>query len=198
MIAHAPAPFAARATPAAPPAIAPNIGSTSTRRKSMSRSISDCWGAPSALMTNVAERIAISGWASASPYRLASGPERATPRPAKTTLHPTVTQNAVLLSSSLSFLRWISAAPSARSLNTRTRLANTSARAARPYSAGVSRRATAMAASARVTCRPTCDPTTQPSPPSTRARRSGTPGPEKDDIGAHPRPGRRRPAWTVG
>ena len=61
MIAQAPAPVAASVTPAAAPTSAPAIGSTSTRRKSMSRSISDSCGAPSAPTTKLIERTARSG-----------------------------------------------------------------------------------------------------------------------------------------
>jgi hypothetical protein len=67
MIAQAPPPATATATPAAAPASAPIIGRTSTRRKSMSRIISDCCGAPMAAMKKVPERTASSGAASGSP-----------------------------------------------------------------------------------------------------------------------------------
>ena len=67
MIAQAPAPLAASTTPAAPPMTTPMAGIISTRRKSMSRSISICWVAPRALMTKVAESAASSGCASGWP-----------------------------------------------------------------------------------------------------------------------------------
>ena len=74
-------------------------------------------------------------------------------------------QNAVLRSTSVSCLRWMRAAPSPRSEKTITRLANTSASAASPYSAGLSSRATKMATTARVSCAPTCEAPTHSQAP---------------------------------
>ncbi len=51
-----------------PPTNVPTIGSISERRKSMSRSISDCCVAPSAAMKNDADSATSSGLASGSPY----------------------------------------------------------------------------------------------------------------------------------
>ena len=63
---------------------------------------------------------------------------------------PMEIQNAVDRSCSVMVLRCTRAAPSARSENTSTRLAKTSASIARPYSDGVSRRATKMAPAVRM------------------------------------------------
>jgi hypothetical protein len=67
MIAHGPPPSAATVTPAAAPASAPIMGRISTRAKSMSRSIRDCCGAPTAKTTKPIESTWRSGLASASP-----------------------------------------------------------------------------------------------------------------------------------
>ena len=63
-------------------------------------------------------------------------PESAIPPTVQSTPTPTLVQNAVDLSSSLSCGRCTIAAPSATSENTITRLASTRAIAARPYSSG--------------------------------------------------------------
>ena len=74
--------------------------------------------APRALTRNVSESTNSSGCASGAPYRDAIGPDRVAPRIVKTTPAMIVVQNAVSRSTRLSSLRWISAAPSARSENT--------------------------------------------------------------------------------
>ena len=79
-----------------------------------------------------------------------------------------VTQNAVERSRSESSLRWTSAAPSARSEKTSTRLAKTSASMARPYSPGVSSRATTIAPANRISCSATCEPPVHATPRLTR------------------------------
>ena len=93
---------------------------------------------------------------------------RRRPTTVNTTPLPTVSQNAVQRSSSLSVLRCTRAAPKARSEKTSTRLAKTSAAAARPYSPGVSRRAMTIATTNRVSCSMTWDAPTQARPRVTR------------------------------
>src|SRR5829696_2983925 len=86
----------------------------------------------------------------------------------KATPAPMVIQNAVQRSCSLISGRCTSAAPSARSENTSTRLEKTSASMARPYSSGTSRRATAIAPAVRMTWRTICAAPAQPRPRETR------------------------------
>ena len=149
--AQAPAPRAASTTPQMAPPTEPASPSNSERRKSITRIISVSCVAPTAVTKKLADSATRSGFASGSPYSDAIGPARRMPSPVKSTPLPTVIQNAVFLSFSVSVLRWMSAAPRARSENTMTRLEKTMARAARPYSSGVSRRAMATATTARVT-----------------------------------------------
>ena len=85
-----------------------------------------------------------------------------------TTPLTTVIQKAVQRSSSVSVFRCTRAAPKARSEKTSTRLANTRAAAARPYSDGVSRRAMTIATTRRVSCSVTWDAPTQARPRVTR------------------------------
>ena len=103
----------------------------------MSRSMSICWVAPSAVMRNVRRqrgeqrlrlRLPVERGDRAGRRRRRATVNRAPPA--------SIVQKAVLRSCSVRVVRWSSAAPSAMSEKMSTRLENTSARAARPYSVG--------------------------------------------------------------
>ena len=98
----------------------------------MSRRRSASWVVASEVTRKLSESTAQSEATSGWPNSAAIGPDSATPSVVNTTPAPIDIQNAVARSSSVRFLRWITAAPSARSEKTSTRLANTSASAARP------------------------------------------------------------------
>ena len=67
MMAQAPWSSTATATAAAPPAIEPAIVISSSRRKFISRSSSDCWVAPMAVSTKLNDSADMSGPTSGSP-----------------------------------------------------------------------------------------------------------------------------------
>ena len=166
----------------------------------MSRSISDCCVAPSARdeearrerqQQRLGVRLAVERGDRAGERDAEHGEERRR----SPTRDP---ERRVACRRSLSVLRWISAAPSARSEKTITRLANTSASAARPYSSGVSRRATAIADDRARDLE--ADLGRADPDEAARARARGGPGRlgGRCDIAADSRAAGRRRAWTVG
>ena len=136
-------------TAAQPPAIVAAIVRSSSARKSISRVSSARWVAASEVTKNVSDttmnRLCTCGWS-----KSLTAPEMAMHTIVMSRPEATLTQKAVDRSASVSFARWMSAAPSARSANTSTNDVSTRAIDATPYSVGVNSRASTNA-------NPTCE-----------------------------------------